>query len=337
MKGTATDDAVENSAVTAAAAPTDTELVSARCLPPTMFDEVSDFLAVSILTYGLADFRKLIRDGKITPRGGNFGLPITLSDAAHLLAIHLDDIRHELAPASFNVYMAGANLVVDKLLQPRIKDDEEAMLMVFDDERSERELVFCIEVNSKERRITVSFRGSVTLRDLVTDSMAVLVQIPNPVEPGTTVGIHCGFRDYMYGKPARHRQESEMGDRRKIDSICDHLFEILDQYPRYSIAITGHSLGGALATLLAFELGARGDPRIHEPITCVSFASPRVGNLSFAIAFQSLERTRKIRCLRVANEKDIFPEIPRTGTRNPCGIVCFGDLMYRHVGVSLTL
>lgn len=330
------DDAVEDSSLTDAV-PTDTthtDLASARRLSPNVFDEVSDFLAVSILTYGLADFRKLIRDGKITPKGGNFGLPITLSDAAHFLALHLDDVKREVPPASFDVYIAGANLVVDKLLRPRIKDEEDAVLMVFDDERSDRELVFSIEVNTKERRITVSFRGSVTLHDLVTDSMAVLVQIPNPVDPGTTVGIHCGFRDYMYGKPARYGQVSE---RRKIDCICDHLFEILDQYPHYCIAITGHSLGGTLATLLAFDLAARGDHRIHGPITCISFASPRVGNLAFAIAFQSLERTRKIRCLRVANEKDIFPEIPRTGTKNPCGIVCVGDLTYRHVGVSLTL
>ena len=336
-EGNETGDSLENTATTAdaiMAGPSTSHRRGRRSI----FEEACEMLAISILTYGIAEFRKLVRDGKITRRScEKSGLPMKLSDAAHNLSLHLEDVKREIEPATFDLYMTGANLVVERLLNLRIEEEEETMLMVFDDERSERELVFSIMANPKDRRITVSFRGSVTIRDLLIDSKVSLVQIPNPVEPGTTVGIHCGFRDYMYGKTARYGQALRGGERRKIDSICDQLFDVVDQYPQYRIFITGHSLGGALATLLAFELGAKRDDRIRETISCVSFASPRVGNLAFANAFQSLERTKRIRCLCVANEKDIFPEIPRTGTKNPCGIICFGDRIYRHVGVSFSL
>ncbi len=51
-----------------------------------------------------------------------------------------------------------------------------------------------------------------------------------------------------------------------------------------SITVTGHSLGGALATLCAFDLSASGINRQGDckegalvPVTCVTFNAPRVG------------------------------------------------------------
>jgi alpha-beta hydrolase superfamily lysophospholipase len=53
-----------------------------------------------------------------------------------------------------------------------------------------------------------------------------------------------------------------------------------------SITTTGHSLGGALATLCAFDMVASGTNRIHIgadhrevliPVTAFTFESPRVG------------------------------------------------------------
>jgi hypothetical protein len=94
---------------------------------------------------------------------------------------------------------------------------------------------------------------------------------------------------------------------------------------------------GGLATLQAMELVNLDDARIKDPITCITFASPQVGNRAFANVFQYLERNHRLRCLRVANDKDIFPTIPNIGTRNCCGITCAGDREYRHVGVALIL
>jgi len=54
--------------------------------------------------------------------------------------------------------------------------------------------------------------------------------------------------------------------------------------PSYEICVTGHSLGGALATLAGFDLAAR--PDLPKPIKLVTFESPRVGSGGFQPAFR---------------------------------------------------
>merc|ERR1712087_797908 len=61
-------------------------------------------------------------------------------------------------------------------------------------------------------------------------------------------------------------------------------------------------LGGALATLFGFYAACSNN--VPVPVTIVSVASPRVGNLFFARAFVELESQGKIRHLRVVNHKD---------------------------------
>jgi hypothetical protein len=73
--------------------------------------------------------------------------------------------------------------------------------------------------------------------------------------------------------------------------------------PSASIAVTGHSLGAALATLYALD-NALTD-RIKNP-AIYTFASPRVGDASFAHAFEELALTS----WRVANVLDIVPRVP---------------------------
>mmetsp|Transcript_24012 Transcript_24012/g.70849 ORF Transcript_24012/g.70849 Transcript_24012/m.70849 type:complete len:89 (+) Transcript_24012:967-1233(+) len=52
------------------------------------------------------------------------------------------------------------------------------------------------------------------------------------------------------------------------------------------------------------------DPRIPKPITCYSTGSPKVGTIGFRKAFQSLEESGKLRCVRIMNEHDPVPSLP---------------------------
>ena len=73
--------------------------------------------------------------------------------------------------------------------------------------------------------------------------------------------------------------------------------------PSASVEITGHSLGGALATLYTLD-NSRTD-QLHAPMIC-TFASPFVGDGTFASAFNALGLTS----WRVVNQPDIVPKIP---------------------------
>lgn len=70
--------------------------------------------------------------------------------------------------------------------------------------------------------------------------------------------------------------------------------------------VTGHSLGGALATVAALRLS-------HEGLNLApvyAFGQPRVGNLEFAMAAQA---ELSGRFYRFANERDVVPRIPPWG------------------------
>jgi hypothetical protein len=70
-----------------------------------------------------------------------------------------------------------------------------------------------------------------------------------------------------------------------------------------TIDITGHSLGAALATLYTLENA--GTDQISNPLVC-TFASPLVGDSTFAAAFNALGLTS----WRIVNEPDLVPKLP---------------------------
>lgn len=74
------------------------------------------------------------------------------------------------------------------------------------------------------------------------------------------------------------------------------------QYPNYGIVFTGHSLGGALATLLAADFRSRG-----QRADLFTYGAPRVGNqaLSDFIGNSALGRT-----FRVHHKEDPVSRIP---------------------------
>ena len=104
-----------------------------------------------------------------------------------------------------------------------------------------------------------------------------------------------------------------------------HLKKLLEQYPGFDIYIAGHSLGGSLANLTAFQLA--GVPEIPSPITVVTFGALLIGDLRFRRAFQVYEAENRIRCVGVMNDGDIIPLLPPRAFLRP----------YRHVGTKLVI
>lgn len=62
--------------------------------------------------------------------------------------------------------------------------------------------------------------------------------------------------------------------------------KLFEKHPDYRLYCTGHSLGGALATIFGANAAASDDPRIPKPVTVIAIACPKVGNRDFQKAFK---------------------------------------------------
>ena len=82
------------------------------------------------------------------------------------------------------------------------------------------------------------------------------------------------FSDYLFNKSSKSGLS-------KFDVIRDHVTTLLIKYPQYRVYTTGHSLGGALSVLLAFQLCSI--KSIPKPILYKSYA--RTKSLNFGIEF----------------------------------------------------
>jgi predicted lipase len=138
--------------------------------------------------------------------------------------------------------------------------------------------------------------------------------------------VHEGFYKYLYDNT---KPGSDGLTISKADEILGKLRALFKTYPEYTLWVTGHSLGAALSTLFAFraamDFGAR-----SKPVMNVTFASPFVGDRTFQENFQSLEKTGRIRYLRISNEDDMVPLVPFATLDVP-------PKPYKHVGMSVRL
>jgi len=85
--------------------------------------------------------------------------------------------------------------------------------------------------------------------------------------------------------------------------VFDALAKLIAGGAVKTLRIAGHSLGSALATLLAIDVAANSD--FTTPIV-YTFASPRVGDKVFAGTYDGLIETS----WRIANVNDIVPQLP---------------------------
>ena len=80
--------------------------------------------------------------------------------------------------------------------------------------------------------------------------------------------------------------------------------EQLRQHKGYSVLVTGHSLGGANATLSAYEVAVA---HLNTHVLLITFGAPRTVNGEFA---RVMARMPNIRAYRVTNELDPVSRIP---------------------------
>lgn len=91
-----------------------------------------------------------------------------------------------------------------------------------------------------------------------------------------------------------------------IDQVTAAVQSILTAKPAYSVVVTGHSLGGAVATLASISLLSQA---INIPLlTHYSFGSPRVGDSHFSTYVSRLFSTAPP--IRMTHYRDPVPHTP---------------------------
>lgn len=136
------------------------------------------------------------------------------------------------------------------------------------------------------------------------------------------INVHRGFKNYLMNA-------NGPDDRQKYSQIKKLILDLYEgpDCKGYDLYVTGHSLGGSLSTLMAFNLAASRKIAPYlagAPVVNITFASPYVGGEVWGEAFELLEKARRIQHIRVSNKKDLVPlSLPTPD--------------FRHVGVNLYL
>ncbi|GAQ81058.1 hypothetical protein KFL_000690360 [Klebsormidium nitens] len=98
--------------------------------------------------------------------------------------------------------------------------------------------------------------------------------------------------------------------------IHETIPQLLSEYPEArTISVTGHSLGGALAVLSAYDIvesgyNLRPDGVTRVPVACFAFEAPRVGNPRFKASFAA-NKKNELAAIRVVNKPDIVTQVPK--------------------------
>jgi len=202
---------------------------------PNLKDECFSMLQHSILVYGFVDLRSLQKKGKLISSEPSLlqklkDLPLKAKEAQQILI----ENREKLNPDESVVECLKRTQKMEKAGEEGLSE-----IVVFDDKNVKDALVYGITVLHSQKRITVVFRGSTTAFDWWTDAQMKLCDRPNPLRGSglhgvtKTIRVHHGFDRYMFAKDTE-------GGCSKYEAIFNHLILLLEEYPGYSVYVTGH-------------------------------------------------------------------------------------------------
>lgn len=155
----------------------------------------------------------------------------------------------------------------------------------------------------KKRIFLVTFRGSANKKDWsinfrtsrVNYGGTTLAEMDalakEPLRKGEPA-VHSGFNTYV----DTVLRTSVLDDKGRLRGV----FKAVAERPDAILLLSGHSLGGAAATLLGQRLVDLGLPA--ERLCVVTFGAPAVGNEAFAMAYGA-----RMRLLRITNTADPVP------------------------------
>ncbi|KAM5587570.1 phospholipase A1-Igamma1, chloroplastic [Rosa sericea] len=177
------------------------------------------------------------------------------------------------------------------------------------------------------RDIAVAWRGTVAPSEWYEDLQRKLEPIGD-----LDAKVEHGFLGIYKSKSVKTRYNKLSASEQVMKEVTRLVEFYKSKGEEVSLTITGHSLGGALALLNAYE-AAKSIPGL--PISVISFGAPRVGNNAFRDELNQIG----VKTLRVVVKQDVVPKMPglvlNEGLQKFEEITGTLEWVYTHVGAEL--
>jgi hypothetical protein len=160
--------------------------------------------------------------------------------------------------------------------------------------------------------ITVSFQGTQLSKESYDKIVGSVTNVFNDLSLRTTpagpaIGSHGQHFDAMTLHAGFAREYHGFREHEQFQPLLDDVVKSIGE--GWHVLSTGHSLGGALATIFAGELLSKFSPANYleiQRIALITFGSPRTGNKQFAHWIDSSLSQN----LRVEEDGDVVPMVP---------------------------
>lgn len=171
----------------------------------------------------------------------------------------------------------------------------------------------------------IAFRGTQELRDFLTDVKIKKVELPSfdgksTIRVGArNVKVHRGFSEALDAIWSRDSEAYQRAHRKKAQVTLSEYLRDRSAATNCRIWLTGHSLGGALATIAAARIQlSDGDTPFKNRIAgLITIGSPRVLDRVGANALKG--ELKKDKIYRIYRTLDPIPAIPRLGYKHVSG------------------
>ena len=175
-------------------------------------------------------------------------------------------------------------------------------------QRGKARVVMGLLLQGQNGEAIAAVRGTIGLKEWLQDAEFGTTRFPRVPEAGNS---EDGFTE-MY-------LSMSLSEGAEAAGIVDSLAAAAWKRPVTAFTVCGHSLGGALATLLALD--AAGNARAPFNVPAVyTYASPRAGDEGFRAKYEQLVGTT----FRIVDNVDIVPNLP-------------ADPPYKHVAAKIKL
>lgn len=267
-----------------------------------MLDEARDMLAISDMVYDFTALRRLARAKNNTELSQKLSVPQKVSTVVPVIWENLDLLKGKCMIEKDSMWQG----YLSEGESDQHSGDSGSEIILLGDSKEDARIscVYGVGVNHNLKRLTVWFRGTemddgnaraTWGRNLDMELRLEENPIDDMCDETPTVHVMRGWMRALLGRRSK---------------IINFLRKYKEENPRtrdYPLFVTGHSLGGSLATLFGYFLAQEEDITANKPVTLYTFAAPPVGDADFGKVFSRLEDDGKLRYARIFNRDDVVP------------------------------